>query len=162
MKSFQGSINFHKIAEQMSATLLAYYTTAMLFKFFQSFLEQLFCRIPVNSCFCIWWSIWKPMHSITWMIRTFTCIFSCSFGKWDWELKITHQALFSQHIKRRGNKKGFEFLVSKKFYSMVKSPFTWWLWHVNGMTTTVLKVKMLKLSQTKLTQMHAFLKSITL
>ena len=101
------------------------------------------------------------MHSITWMIRTFTCIFSCGFGNWDWELKITDRALFWQHIKRRGNKKGFEFLVSKKFYSMVKSPFTRWLWQVNGMTTTVLKVKMLKLLQTKLTQVHAFLKSNT-
>ena len=77
------------------------------------------------------------------------------------ELGITDRALFWQHIKHRGNKKGFEFLGSKKFYTMVKFPFTRWLWHVNGMTTTVLKVKMLKFSQTKLTQIHAFLKSNT-
>ena len=101
------------------------------------------------------------MHSITWMIRKFSCIFSGGFGNWDWEVEITDQTLFWQHIKPCGNKKGFEFLVSRKFYTMVKSPFTRWLWYVNGMTTTVLKVKMLKFLQTKLTQIHAFFKSNT-
>ena len=133
MKSFQESIDFHKIVEQMSATSLAYYSTrAMLFGFFQSFSKQLFLeylwtaifRIPVNSCFCIWWSIWKPMHSITWMIRTFTCIFLCNLGNWDWELEMTDRTLFSQHWKPCGNKKGLEFMVTKKFYTTVKSPFT--------------------------------------
>ena len=41
---------------------------------------------------------------------------------------------------------------------MVKSAFTRWLWDVKGMTTTLLKVKILKFPQTKLTQIHAFFK----
>ena len=163
MRSFQESIDFHKTAEKMSATLLAYYPTmAVLFGFFQSFSEQLFCKISVNSCFCIWWSTWNPTHCITWMIRKFACTFSSSFENWGWELEMTDQTLFSHHIKPHGNKKGVEFLVSKKFYTMVKSAFTRWLWDVNGMTTTLLKVKILKFPQTKITQIHAFLKKATL
>ena len=99
MKCFQESIYFHKIAEQMSATLLAYYSTMGMLLFFQCFQNSHFVEYlwtaasefgEVFRSLCIASPEWT---------ENLLVFFSCGFGNWDWELGMTDWTLFWQHIK---------------------------------------------------------------
>ena len=145
---------FNQFAEQWSATLLAqYFTTVILLAFFQSFQKSCFQEYlwttasafgKIFSGLCIQSTGWSET-----LLPLFYAVLEI-----DRKVEMTERTLswHLRHIKPHGKKIGLEFLVSKKFYAMVKSPLMQSLWHVSGMETTLLKAEMLKFPQIKLNE----------
>ena len=125
---FQESIYFHKIAEQMSARLLAYYSTMAMLLFFQCFqnshfLEYLWTAASgfgeVVRSLCIASPEWTKILLV---------FFSCGFGNWDLELEMTDWTLFWQDIKPTMRKvKMLEFpqIKSTHMHDFFKSNTSW-------------------------------------